>query len=102
MTAAPNLDLLKLLSASVSGLVAAATPAVVSVHSHRALSSGFVWKSGLIVTANDALAEEGDVAVTLAGGKRVSATVVGRDPTTDVALLRADTEDLSTIALDGT
>ena len=102
MTAAPNLDPLRQLSASLSGLVAAAAPCIVSVHSHRALSSGFVWKSGLIVTADEALAEEGEVAITLAGGKRVAATVAGRDPTTDVALLRAETGDAPTITFNGT
>jgi S1-C subfamily serine protease len=102
MTAAPAHDPLKHLSASLSNLVAASAPSIVSVHSHRALSSGFVWKPGLIVTADEALAEEGEVTVTLAGGKRVAATVAGRDPTTDVALLRAETGDVPAIALKGT
>jgi S1-C subfamily serine protease len=70
MTTAPNLDPLKALSASLSGLVAAAAPSIVAVHSHRSLSSGFVWKLGLIVTADEALAEEGEVAITLAGLRR--------------------------------
>jgi S1-C subfamily serine protease len=101
MPATPDLTLLTALSASLSGLVATVATSIVSVHSHRALSSGFIWKSGLVVTADEALAEEGDVAVTLAGGKRVSATIAGRDPTTDVALLRAETTGLAPIALDG-
>jgi S1-C subfamily serine protease len=99
MTGAPDLNPLKHLSAALGGLVAAVSPSVVSIHSHRALSSGFVWKPGLIITADEALAEEGDVTVTLAGGKRVAATIAGRDPTTDVALLRAETGDLPAIAL---
>ena len=82
--------------------MAASAPSVVAVHSHRALSSGFIWKPGLIVTADEALAEEGEVAVTLAGGKRVLATVAGRDPTTDIALLRVETGDLPAIDLSGT
>src|SRR5262245_43899897 len=101
MPTTPDLTLLNDLSASLSRLVAAVAPSIVSVHSHRTLSSGFDWKSGLVVTADEALAEEGDVAVTLAGGKRLSATIAGRDPTTDVALLRAETADLAPIALDG-
>jgi S1-C subfamily serine protease len=101
MPTTPDLTLLTNLSASLSGLVATVAPSIVSVHSHRALSSGFVWKSGLVVTADEALADEGDVAVLLAGGKRVSATIAGRDPTTDVALLRTETADLAPIALDG-
>src|SRR5690349_4048889 len=96
-----TLDLTSLttLSAALAGLVTSAAPSLVSVHSHRALSSGFVWKAGLIVTADEALADEGEVAVTPVGGARVAATIVGRDATTDIALLRADT--LSPAALDG-
>ena len=79
------------LSAALADVVARTAPSVVSVHSHRSRSSGFVWKSGLIVTADEALADEGEVQIVLADGSTVAATVVGRDHTTDVALLRADT-----------
>lgn len=80
--------MLEALSASLSRLVTGAAPGVVAVHSRRARSSGFIWKPGLVVTADEALAEEGDIAVILPGGGTVAATVAGRDPTTDVALLR--------------
>jgi S1-C subfamily serine protease len=72
----------------------------VSVHSHRSVSSGFVWKPGLIVTADEALAEEGEIAVTRAGGKCLAASVVGRDPTTDIALLRVAASDLRPVVLE--
>ena len=71
MPAAPDLTPLTALSASLAGVVGSAAASVVSVHSHRALSSGFAWKPSLIVTADEALADEGEVAVTLAGGDRV-------------------------------
>ena len=96
-----DLTSLTTLSAALAGLVTSAAPSMVSVHSHRALSSGFVWKAGLIVTPDEALADEGEVAVTPFGGARVAATIVGRDATTDVALLRADTARLAPVALDG-
>jgi S1-C subfamily serine protease len=89
------------LSDAITALVANTAPFVVSVHSHRARSSGFVWKPGLIVTADEALADEGEVAVTLPGGERVPATIAGRDPTTDVALLRLERSDLSPVSLNG-
>jgi len=101
MPAKSELAPLTSLSASLSGLVAATAPSIVAIHSHRALSSGFIWKTGMIVTADEALADEGEVAVTLSGGKRISATIAGRDPTTDIALLRADIDAVSPIALDG-
>ena len=78
------------LSSALADTIARAAPAIVSVHSHRARASGFVWKSGLIVTADEALAYEGEIEIQFADGSRKAATVAGRDHTTDVALLRAD------------
>ncbi len=93
---------LETLSGALSDLVGRAAPSVVAVRSHRARSSGFVWRSGLIVTADEALAEEGEISVTLPGGESVGATLAGRDPTTDVALLRVDRLDLKPFRLDTT
>lgn len=81
-------------SMALASVVAAAAPGVVSVHSQRSRSSGFMWRPGRIVTADEALAEEGEIAVTLSGGDTVQATLAGRDPTTDIALLRIDRTDL--------
>jgi S1-C subfamily serine protease len=82
------------LSATLSGFVAKAAASVVSVHSKGSRSAGFVWKPGLIVTADDALAEEGDVQIAPLTGDGTNARIVGRDPTTDIALLRIDRTDL--------
>jgi S1-C subfamily serine protease len=89
-TSEPNA--LSSLSSALAETVARAAPAIVSVHSHRSRASGFVWKTGLIVTADEALAEEGEIEIQSAGGKRQSATIVGRDHTTDIALLRIDSD----------
>jgi S1-C subfamily serine protease len=75
-------------------LVASTAPSVTTVQSHRSRSSGFVWPPGLIVTADEVLSEDGEFAVTLSGGDTMPAQLVGRDPTTDVALLRVDRSDL--------
>ena len=88
------------LSAAFTGLVAKVAPGIVSVHSHRSRSSGFVWRPGLIVTADEALSEEGEFAVTLPGGEIVGAQLAGRDPTTDIALLRVDRGDLQPVLLE--
>jgi S1-C subfamily serine protease len=78
------------LSAHLSRLTAGVAPAVVAIQSHRSLSSGFVWRDGMVVTADEALAEEGEVSVMLASGERRAATIAGRDPATDIALLRIE------------
>jgi S1-C subfamily serine protease len=90
------------LSAALAGLVAKAAPSIVSVRSHRSQSSGFAWRPGLVVTADEALSEEGEFAVTVSGGDSLLAQLVGRDPTTDVALLRIDRSDLPPLPLTAT
>ncbi|WFU26244.1 S1C family serine protease [Bradyrhizobium sp. CB1717] len=85
-----DLSPLSSLSSALADVVARTAPSVVSVHSHRSRSTGFVWKSGLIVTADEALADEGEVEIGLDDGGRVAATIAGRDHTTDIALLRAN------------
>src|SRR5215216_4039774 len=82
------------LSSALSGLVANLGPSIVSIHSRQSRLSGFVWRQGLIVTAEEALPEEGEISVILPGGDLVSAQLAGRDATTDVVLLRADTSKL--------
>lgn len=78
------------LSSALANIVAGTAPSVVSVHSHRSYATGFAWKPGLIVTADEALADEGEVGIGLADGGRAAATIAGRDHTTDIALLRVD------------
>src|SRR5262249_10273840 len=85
-----DLSPLSALSSALADVVARTAPSAVSVHSHRSRSTGFVWKSGLIVTADEALADEGEVEIGLPDDSRVAATIAGRDHTTDIALLRAD------------
>ncbi|MBR0961450.1 S1C family serine protease [Bradyrhizobium japonicum] len=85
-----DLSPLSSLSSALADIVARTAPSVVSVHSHRSRATGFAWKSGLIVTADEALADEGEVGIGLPDGSRVPATITGRDHTTDIALLRTD------------
>jgi len=91
--------ILSSLSTALEGVVAKARPSIVSVHSRRSRATGFVWKPGLVVTADEALAEEGDISIKLADGTVRPATIVGRDHTTDVALLRLDGAGLAPAAL---
>jgi S1-C subfamily serine protease len=90
---------LQQLSDSLTEVVVRAAQKIVAVHSTRSRSSGFVWRPGLIVTADEALAEEGAISVALPGGEAAAATLIGRDPTTDVALLRVDRTSPPAVAL---
>ena len=73
------------LSSALADVVARVAPSVVSVHSHRSRATGFVWKSGLIVTADEALADEGEVEISLSDGSRLAATIAGRPSTRSAA-----------------
>jgi S1-C subfamily serine protease len=87
------------LSQSVAAVVERAAPHLVAVHSHHARASGFIWRPGLIVTADEALAEDGEVSVQPHGGEPVAATRIGRDHSTAIALLRIDRADLPVLPL---
>jgi S1-C subfamily serine protease len=90
------------ISAALEGTVATLASSLVSVISHRAQASGFVWRAGLLVTSDEGLAEEGDVRVTLPGGESMAASIVGRDPSTAVALLKVERPDLQPVAMAAT
>ncbi len=88
------------LSAAFARLVGIAAPSIVAIKSAHSRSSGFSWRPGLIVTADEALSEEGDATVTLPSGESLAARLAGRDHTTDIAVLRIDRSDLPAIALE--
>jgi serine protease Do len=62
--------------------------------------SGFiVSKDGYILTNNHVVANADRVTVTLLDNRRFEAKVIGRDPTTDVAVIKVDARDLPTVTL---
>ena len=83
-------------SEGLAGAVATAGVGVVRVDARRRMpASGLVWSAdGLIVTSNHVVRADSGIQVGLADGRSVSATLVGRDPTTDLAVLRAAAGDL--------
>jgi S1-C subfamily serine protease len=66
---------------------AAAIAVAVHTESHGS-SSGVIWRPGLIVTSEHALRRDEEIHVTLPDGRSVAATLVGRDPSTDLAVLK--------------
>jgi hypothetical protein len=76
-------------------IVELAASSMVAVHGgSRSSSSGVHWRSGVIVTAEERLESDGNIKVALPGGRLVEASLVGRDPTTDVAVLRFQPDGL--------
>jgi S1-C subfamily serine protease len=88
------------LSAAFAHLVGIAAPSIVAIKSAHSRSSGFFWRPGLIVTADEALSEEGDFTATLPSGESLAARLVGHDHTTDIAVLRVERSNLPPIQLE--
>ncbi len=84
------------ISGEMAGIVEKIAPAVVRVEARRRVpGSGIVWATdGTIVTADHVIEREDDIHVGLADGRVVAGALVGRDPTTDVAVLRAQASGL--------
>lgn len=85
-------NVLQELSNGLAANVEAVGPTIVRVEARRRMpASGVVWSDdGLIVTANHIVKREEDIQVGLSNGEVVAATLVGRDPTTDLAILRSE------------
>src|SRR6266545_6283535 len=84
----------------VAVLVERASASIVAVHGGgRWPSSGIHWRSGVIVTAEEVLERDEEIKVALPGGRVVAASLAGRDPSTDVAVLRFQPDGLSAASI---
>ena len=64
---------------------------VVAVHARRWMpASGIEWKKGVIVTVHHGVRRDEDIQVLLGSGRAVPAKLAGRDPSTDIAVLRIE------------
>ncbi|HEU4630456.1 MAG TPA: S1C family serine protease [Gemmatimonadaceae bacterium] len=79
---------LEALSTDLADAVERAGRSVVAIHARRRIpASGILWRDGLVVAADHTVQKEDDVRITLADGE-TRASVAGRDPSTDLCILR--------------
>lgn len=90
-------NVLQNLSNDLASTVKTVEPSLVRVEARRRLpATGIVWSAdGVIVTAHHVVEREDKIKIGLADGQTVSATLVGRDPTTDLAVLRSEAKNLT-------
>jgi S1-C subfamily serine protease len=85
-------DVLQSLSDGLATAAEVAGRSVVRVDARQRMSaSGIVWSAeGVVITANHVVENEDEIMIGLPSGEDVAAALVGRDPTTDLAVLRLD------------
>jgi S1-C subfamily serine protease len=88
---------LQQVSDALAAAVDIASASTVRIEARRRFpASGIAWSpDGVIVTAHHVVEQQDAIQIGLADGQTVAATLVGRDPTTDVAVLRAQTVELT-------
>lgn len=101
-TSVDDAPLLDAYSRTVTGVVGSVSPSVVHIHvagerdgrTTRGTGSGvIVTPDGLILTNNHVVEGAHIIEATLAGDRAFRARVLGRDPDTDLAVLRAETSN---------
>src|SRR5215468_1473008 len=82
-------SVLETLSNELSSAAEAVGGSVVAIYGRRWMpSSGIQWRKGVIVTAHHTIRREEDITVAMDVGETVKASVAGRDPSTDLAILK--------------
>ncbi len=85
-------EVLKSFSDAMADTVAQASAGIVRVEGRKRLAAtGIVWSDdGVIVTAHHVLRRDDDIHIVLANGESHAATLIGRDPNSDLAVLRVN------------
>lgn len=85
------MSVLKDLSNAMADVVETTAKGIVRVEARKRLpATGIIWAENVIVTAHHVIEKSEGLKVGLADGRIVEATLIGRDPNTDVAVLRAE------------
>ena len=89
-------SILSQISNELAGTVEDVSKGIVRVEARRRLpATGVVWSDdGLIVTTHHVVERDDDIQIGLADGRSLPGVLVGRDPSTDIALIRIEGDNL--------
>lgn len=88
------------LSDDLADAVEKAGRSVVAINARqRRPSSGVHWQPGVIVTAEHNLKGDEEITIALCDGNPIPATLIGRDPTTDLAVLQLENVELPSVQI---
>jgi S1-C subfamily serine protease len=79
------------LNEALAGAIERAAGYTVRVNARgRHGASGIAWSDGVVLAADHTVERDEDITVTLPDGREVEATIAGRDPGSDLAVLRVE------------
>ena len=91
---------LQSLSTELADAVESAGRAVVAIHARRRIpASGVHWRPGVVVATHHTINRDDNITVTLPDGTTAPATLAGRDPGTDLAVLKLAAQSLPAATL---
>jgi serine protease DegQ len=79
------------LSEEIGAVVEHVGPAIVAIDARpRVRTSGVIWRPGIVVSTSHTIRRDEEITAVTDDGKELSATLLGRDPGTDLAVLRVE------------
>jgi S1-C subfamily serine protease len=85
------MDMIEQFSSGLADRIAAAAPIVVGIHTGKHPTSGILWRPDVVVASEQMLPEDTSKLQVVRGAQTVAATLAGRDPGTNVAVLKLET-----------
>jgi S1-C subfamily serine protease len=83
-----RMDLIEQFSSGLAERLAAAAPFVVGIHAGRRPTSGILWRPDIVVASEQVLPKDTSELQVVHGGQTIGAKLAGRDPGTNVAVLK--------------
>jgi S1-C subfamily serine protease len=85
------MDLIDQFSSGLADRIAAAAPFTIGIHAGRRPTSGILWRPDVVVASEQAVPKDAAKLQIVHGGQTIGATLAGRDPGTNVAVLKLAT-----------
>jgi S1-C subfamily serine protease len=91
------MDLIEQFSSGLADRIAAAAPFTVGIHTGKRPTSGILWRPDVVVASEQMLPDDAARLQVVHAGQTISATLAGRDPSTNVAVLKLATPREATL-----
>lgn len=84
------MDPIEHLSTGLADRIAAAGGFTVGIQTDKRQTSGLLWRPDVVIASDQTLPDDADTLLVVHAGQTVNATLAGRDPSTNVAVLKLE------------